>query len=318
MVSGSWICAGLETQALVRYALIDFIRGEAKRLYGAYDRWVHDDGALLAAAVAYYVGLSFYPLLLALIAGVGLLLKRTSFGQDAEAQVLSVLAGQFSPSLVNHIELALAQLKDRTAINGPIGLGATLLTAMAAFAQFDRAFNRIWGVPQPVSSGILHGLRIVLIERGLAFLMLLALGILVALIAVISFVLSAVEATASRWVEVPSFLHRGTQLVVPFVLNLLILTLVYRVIPKVPVSLRDAFRGAIVAAAGWEIGRRVLASILIGNRYGTEYGIIGSFIAIQLWCYFMVAVVFLGAEYIQTCTPSDNSKTEIGGVDVGL
>ena len=298
--------------------MIRFLRLEWSRLYEAYDRWVRDDGPLLAAAVAYYVGLSFYPLLLVLIAGLGLILRNTSFGQNTEAQILAVLARQLSPSLVSHVEQALSQLKDRTAINAPIGLGATLLAAMAAFAQFDRAFNRIWGVPQPTSVGLLHGLRIVLLERGLAFLMLLSLGLLVVVISAISFGLNALEATTARWVEVSSGVHRTIQAAVPFVLNLLILTLIYRWIPKVPVSLRDAFRGAIVAAIGWELARRLLASILIGNRYGTEYGVIGSFIAIQLWCYFMVALLFLGAEYIQAGAPASGVKAEIGGVDVGL
>jgi membrane protein len=286
-----------------------WLHAEWRHLYGAYDRWVQDDAHLLAAAVAYYVGLAFYPLLLVLIAGVGLLLQNTSFGKNAQEQVLGVLSGQLSPALVDHIQHALAQLKDRTAINGPIGLGATLLTAMAAFAQFDRAFNRIWRVPQPTSEGLLHGVKLVLIDRGIAFLLLLLMGLLVAVISFVSFGIAAIEATTARWMPIPGWVHQGIQTVIPFLLNLLILTLIYRWIPRVNVRLRDAFRGGVVAAVGWEIGRRILASILIGSQYGTEYGVIGSFIAIQLWCYYMVAIVFLGAEYIRDCCPPTPDNT---------
>lgn len=260
---------------------------------------MRDDAYLLAAAVAYYVGLGFYPLLLVIIAGVGFLLQWTTFGQNAEEQVLAVLSGQLSPTLVEHIQKALAELKDRSAINGPVGLIATLLTAMAAFAQFDRAFNRIWRVAQPPSAGILRGVKTVLIDRGIAFLMLLLMGLVVAVVAVVSFGVSAVEATTQRWINMPAWLHNAVHAGIPFVINLLILSLIYRWIPRAKQRFADAFRGAVVAAMGWEIGRRVLSMVLMRSKFGMEYGVIGSFIAIQLWCYYVVAVIFLGAEYIR-------------------
>src|SRR5690606_26328336 len=50
-----------------------------------------DDGYLLAAGVAYYVGLSFFPLLMVLIGGLGWFLRATHLGQDAEARVLDAI-----------------------------------------------------------------------------------------------------------------------------------------------------------------------------------------------------------------------------------
>ncbi|MEZ6066530.1 MAG: hypothetical protein R3B90_12660 [Planctomycetaceae bacterium] len=34
------------------------------------------------------------------------------------------------------------------------------------------------------------------------------------------------------------------------------------------------------------------------------YGIVGSFIAILLWCYYSVTVIFLGAEFVQVASAS--------------
>jgi membrane protein len=42
-----------------------------------------------------------------------------------------------------------------------------------------------------------------------------------------------------------------------------------------------------------------LGAVLIGVRYTAAYGAIGSFIALLLWCYWGVSIIFFGAEYAQ-------------------
>jgi uncharacterized BrkB/YihY/UPF0761 family membrane protein len=91
----------------------------------------------------------------------------------------------------------------------------------------------------------------------------------------------------------------------------------------------------MLAAAIWEIGRQILASLLIGTRYTAAYGVLGSFIGLMLWCYYGVAVLLLGAEYIEVrwhspeggCkdppkddapggTPEDSNQTATQSTDV--
>ena len=67
---------------------------------------------------------------------------------------------------------------------------------------------------------------------------------------------------------------------------------------------------ALVAAAVWEIGRQILSAFLIGTKYTNAYGVVGSFIGLMLWCYYGVAVLLLGAEYIQVTTSPDSPKAE--------
>ena len=81
--------------------------------------------------------------------------------------------------------------------------------------------------------------------------------------------------------------------------NTLLFSLIYRVLPKRPVHWLDALRGGLLAALVWEIGRDVLGAFFIGMRYTTAYGAIGSFIALLLWCYYGISILFFGAEYVQ-------------------
>jgi membrane protein len=272
---------------------------EWRHLRSAYEHWQQDDGPLMAAAVAYYLGLSLFPLLLVLIAGVGLVLKYTSTGQTAQQQVIAVIAQHVSPSLEMHVRTALEHVQDRSALHGPIGLVGILLAAIAGFAQFERAFDRIWNIPRPKSVGVVSGLRTILIERGIAFLMLLSMGLLILVVFLSGLVLAHVEAFTENVLPAPDILWSLLQMALTLLLNALLFTLLYRWLTKVYVPWSQAARGGAMAAIGWEIGRQTLAAFLVGNRYSSAYGVIGSFIAILLWCYFAIAVIFLGAEYIQ-------------------
>jgi membrane protein len=83
------------------------------------------------------------------------------------------------------------------------------------------------------------------------------------------------------------------------VLNAVVFGLLYRLLPKRRIRWLDALRGGLLAAVVWEAGRQLLGAVLIGVRYTAAYGAIGSFIALLLWCYWGVSIIFFGAEYAQ-------------------
>ena len=74
--------------------------------------------------------------------------------------------------------------------------------------------------------------------------------------------------------------------------------LLFWLLPKAPVRWCDAFHGALLTAAAWEIGRQVLAIFIARGKYTSAYGVVGAFLAILLWCYYAVTIILLGAEYI--------------------
>jgi membrane protein len=170
---------------------------------------------------------------------------------------------------------------------------------LAGFAQFDRAMDRIWNIHPQASEGIFKAIQRILIQRGVALLMLLGIAGLIIITFFASIILSAVETTTENVLPVPDVLWRISQPIVSLILNVLILTLLYRWLPKRKVRWCEAARGGVFAGIGWQLGRQILDAFLIGNRYSSAYGVAGSFIAIQLWCYYSVAIIFLGAEYIQ-------------------
>jgi membrane protein len=279
--------------------VLDFCRKHLQCFIAAYNRWSRDDGPVMSAAVAYYVALSFFPLVLLLISGLGLFFRFAHSGQSAQQAVLNLVESDLSPSARAAVEQALDQVRDRSAVHGPIALAMMLFSAIAGFVQLQQAFDRIGDVRRGDSKGIVNAVRMVLFERLIAFLMLCCLAILVAAVFVGTLTLFAVEQYTTGVLPGSEALWRPMQSLVSVITNTLLFSLIYRSLPKRPAPFRYCLRGALLAAVIWEIGRQILAAVLIGTRYTAAYGVIGSFIGLMLWCYYAVAVLLLGAEYIE-------------------
>ena len=173
--------------------LLNFLRRHMQYLIAAYDRWSRDEGPVMVAAVAYYVALSFFPLVLVLISGLGLFFRFAHSGQSAHQAVLTLVESDLSPSARAAVEQALDQVRDRSTVHGPIALGMMLFSAIAGFVQLQQAFDRIGNVSRDASKGIVNALRMVLFERLIAFLMLCGLALLVTAVFIGTMVLVAIE-----------------------------------------------------------------------------------------------------------------------------
>lgn len=264
----------------------------------AYRRWQRDDVMSLAAAVSFYLALSIFPMLLLLTGGLGLVLRYSKLGTDAQQQILCVAAEHCSPSLEAKIKDVLQQFQQQSTTNGPLGFLATLMAAIGVFYQFERAFDKIWHIPPPITKNHWAALRRLVKERLAAFALLAAVGIAIFCVLVVNLAVTVL----SRWLNSSYvsglLLLNGSNVAFTVWLNALAFGAIFRFLPKRPVKWWMAFRGGLLTAVLWEVGRQFLGSFLIGMKYTTAYGAIGSFIGLLLWFYWGVSLLLFGAEYV--------------------
>ena len=266
-------------------------------LWETLTRWSDNDGSTLAASISYYAAFSFFPLLLVLISGLGIALQVSAGAQDAQEQLLSVLARNTAPVLADQVRSILAGVQTNAGINGPLGLATLLLGAMGMFAQLDTAFARLWRDLQSEKHGVLAVILDILINRLKAFLVLIGLGIVVMLSFFASIFLTGLQAWADDW-HLASWSWQLLQIGMGVVLNVLLFTVLYKAVPKVPIVWLHALCGGTFVACTWEIGRQILAHFVV-NRGVTAYGIVGSFIAMMIWVYYASSLILLGAQLVQ-------------------
>ncbi|CAK9056424.1 Large-conductance mechanosensitive channel [Durusdinium trenchii] len=297
--------------ALAMFILIRIFMRIEQALAGA--NFQSDNGLQLAASVSYYAALSFFPLLLILISGLGYVLRSTGWGQDAQRQLLEFVSDQASPSLADRVGTTLNEVQANAALNGPIGLISLLVTAVMIFAQFENAFDQIWNVDRSGKKGIVSKAKQVVWYRMRAFLMLLGAGALVMVTFFAGIAVTGASSLGDEFLHLPRTFWTALQLVVTLALNWGMFTLIYRILPKVPVRWSEAARGGLLASITWEIGRQILAALVIGNKYNA-YGVVGAFIAIMLWVYYAMAVIFFCAEYVQViCNSYESGDAETEG-----
>jgi membrane protein len=269
------------------------------RLYRAATKWQQDDGLTWAASLAYYGAFSFFPLVLVILSSAGIVLSVSPAAQLKQEQLIKLIGEQTSPSLAEQVEKILSGVQSKAAISGPIGLATLILGAIGIFMQLEAAFDRIWKVTTDngPKRALLRIIRNVLFTRLRAFLMLIGTGLIV----LGAFIANMVLAGISRYTEeipMATLVFHVLQLGLSAFLNGLMFTLIYRVMPKRHVPWLQAIGGGLVAGIAWEIGRQLLALLIVGKSY-TAYGVIGSFIILMLWFYYASLVLLFGAEFVQ-------------------
>jgi membrane protein len=280
------------------------------------DGWQRHDGGLMSAATAYYAAFSLFPLCLVLVAGAGFVGRYSEFVNAQQQNLLAHVSQNVSPWLADELNRVLTGVESRAMLGGPLGLLALVLTAIGVFMQLENIFARIWGEPAPSGRGDVDcrsnaqdaraevsplrtwpaAIREALWNRLSAFLTLLAIGVLLVAVSATNVVLAGLRpyltslpAGRPMWHMVQTLATIGCDAV--------LLTLIYRVLPKARIRWRDALGGGLLAAVIWALGRSALLFLLVGTKYGA-YGVLGALMGVMLWFYYASAVVFLGAEFV--------------------
>ncbi|MCC7084485.1 MAG: YihY/virulence factor BrkB family protein [Pirellulales bacterium] len=282
-----------------------------RRLWRAHLGFQDHEGTLSAAGIAYYLALSFFPLLLVLVAGLGSVLAWTQAGQEAQHELLVAIGQQASPDLAQQVEHMLNAVTQRASASGPIGFIALLVSAIAIFAQLDAAFDRIWRLPADLHVKWRDWIARLIYQRLKALAMLLGVGGFIVLVMVTGMVWSGVEQALEPKVSIGPWFHWASSLWINLLLNWTAFAMIFRVVPKVRIRWWDSLRGGLLAAVLWEAGRQALAAYMLRLNYPSAYGIIGSFIAVMLWAYYAALVVLFGAEYVRVIGEERQGQKEL-------
>ena len=95
-------------------------------------------------------------------------------------------------------------------------------------------------------------------------------------------------------------LRVGT-LVVGSAVNILVFFSLYRFLSREAVTWTLCWQAAVTSAVLWEGGSRVLSLFSFGSNF-SAYGVIGSFLVVQVWIFYNIMVLLIGALVVRVGT----------------
>ena len=292
------------------------VRGVVRALPRAVEDMFTDRCTQYAAAIAYRVLFSLFPLTIALVSIFGLVLQDDELRQQVVDELIDFLP--VSASGQGNIQQSIDEIATPLSAIGLISLVALL-----------------WG-----ASGMMASIRLGLeaalkVERGrpavraklVDFILIAAAGVLVILIVGLSAFGAFFSKLVDRFTEwagvaTPSelLLRDGVQLVAIAVTVLLL----YRFVPARKLRRRGALAGAILTAVGIWGATKVLAIVFADfSRYNLIYGSLAGVMTFLFFVYVVAWILLLGAEFAHAWSqppgpPGPPLRAQIVGAVSGL
>lgn len=257
-----------------------------------YKAWDAANPWRLSAVVAYYAVLSLPGLLIIIINIVGAV-----WGQEiVQGQLTNEISSALGSDAATSIETMISETldKDKNLIATIIGIGTLLFGATGAFYQLKLSLNEIWGVqPNPDASWWK-----LVTDRARSFAFILVIGFLL----LISFIVTAGIAALNEYIRnmLPDVLLYVAYLL-DFVLSIGIITvlfaLMFRYLPDIKIKWKTVWKGALITAILFVIGKSLLGYYFAEANPGSTYGAAGTVVLILLWVSYSCLILFFGAEF---------------------
>jgi membrane protein len=272
-----------------------FIRNAFSQLKQTFQEWLQDKAPQLGAALAYYTVFSLAPLVLVLLAIVGVIFRDDPAGTwDKIAEQMGYFLDPSAVQVVQSIAQKASQ-SGKSTLATLIGVALAVFGASAVFGQLQDALNTIWGVKAKPGRGVWGFLR----SRFLSFGMVAGICFLL----LVSLAIEALLKAFSHYVQ--SVLPGGIVIaltiyvVFDFAVVVLLFAMIFKFLPDVEIQWRDVWIGAVITAILFGIGKWLLGFYLGSGAAGSAYGAASSLITLLLWVYYSSQILLFGAEFTQ-------------------
>lgn len=269
-----------------------------------FSQWSEDKAPRLGAALAYYTVVSLAPLLIIVIAIVGLVFG----GQAAQGEIIEQIRGLIGDNGAEAARMLIqnAQKPASGVVATLAGVATLLFGASGLFAELQDALNTVWGVSKP---GGFHFFRMVK-ERFFLFAVILGTGFLLLVSLVVSAWISALGKYLSGLLPMSEYVLQLVNFAVSFAVITVLFAMIYRVLPDTAIAWSDVWIGAAVTSLLFTIGKSLIGLYLGRSSVTSVYGAAGSLIVILIWVYYSAQVFFIGAEFTQVYACRCGSRRE--------
>lgn len=268
----------------------EFGRYWAGIFVAAAKNWLSSQAFIYAAALAFFTVFSIAPIIILVVAVIGLFLGEATVQAELIAQLQELLGEQAA----GVIETAIgnSRISQGGLLPTLAGLAATAVGATTVFAQMQKSLNQIWDVaPRPTRNSLWLFIR----ARLLSLTIVLAIGFVLLVSLLLGVITRAVMAHAEQWLPMPGWALMGLELLLSLTMVTLLFAAFFRILPDVVLRWSDVLAGAFITALLFTLGRTLIAWYLANAAPGSAYGAAGSLVLLLLWVNYSSLILLYGA-----------------------
>jgi len=270
-----------------------------------YQVWVNEKPNQLAAALAYFGMFSFAAVIYLAFLIAGIFINEAAAAERLYTRIESVLGAETAAFIQDSVSAISTANEGGSLIISAVSLISLLLAAMGLFLQLKYVLNRIWGVPL-----IQRGNRLAIIRQRLfAFIMVIALGLLVILVTVVNVIFAWLGSIVEDL-----FANSGLVSVLNILALLAVVVLanafVYKVLPDVKLAWRDVWFGSIAATLLMALGGLVIGLYFKLGGIRSAFEAAGAFAVLLIAIYYFAQIFLFGALITRVYAQRYGSKRE--------
>lgn len=251
-----------------------------------------DKATKLSAALAYYTVFSIAPMLVVIISLTGIFLGQQAVSGELFEQIRTYVGDSAALQIQSMIESI--ALNKGSVIASVIGILTMIVGATGVFTEIQDSLNLMWGVRVKKRIGILN----VLINRALAFLIVLGMGLVLLLSLFVNGIIVGFANTIQRifpWFPINMVDIANTSITVAVLTALFIV--IFKILPDAKISFKDSIIGSIFTTLLFLIGKWGITFYLSWLTVNSTYGAAASLVIILLWVYYSAIIFYFGAEF---------------------
>jgi membrane protein len=252
--------------------------------------WSGHDAPRLGAALAFYSILSLAPLMILVLAMIGLAFGHSAAQDHIVGQVEGMIGkdgGDAVRAIIEH-----AHSPAEGAVASVVGIVTLLFGASGVFGELQAALNKMWDVEPKPGGGILVKIR----EKVFSFGMVLGVGFLLVVSLVLSAALYALGMFFGGLLSLPDFVLSGINFIVSLGGIACLFALIFKYVPETEIDWNDVWLGAVATGFFFSVRKQLIGLYLGKAAVGSAYGAAGSLVVMVVWVYYSAMIFLFGAE----------------------
>ena len=255
-----------------------------------YQIWVSEKPNQLAAALSYFGMFSFAAVIFIAFWLASFFINEAAAAELFYTRIETVLGPETAAFIQESVSAIAASTSGGSLIVSVISLGSLLFAAMGLFLQLKYVLNRIWGVPLTQRGQKLAPIR----QRLFAFIMVIALGLLVVIATVINVAFAWFGSVVEDYTG-DSGLVSALNLLALLGVIVLANAFIYKVLPDVRIAWRDVWPGSVVATFLMALGGLVIGLYFRIGGINSSFEAAGAFAVLMIAIYYFAQIFLVGA-----------------------